>query len=139
MSEELDSLEKINDAIAQLEYMFKETVELYYDNINIKEFIGYDYDSQRDLFVGRFIGQDLQPYSIEVNREGEPTLQKFDLTLWLKDSINRAFTPLTVKEIIKQEFKDEKFQGQFVGLDDASYDFEVTPFLAKTQIKKLDA
>lgn len=138
MPKEINSLEELNDAIAFIKSWFKDTVELFYDDIRIKTFIRYSYNSERGIYEGRFLGEDNHPYGIEIDREGLPTVQKFDLILWLKDSINRASASLTVKEITEQEFKDEKFQGKFVGSDDANYDFKITPFLAKTQIRKLD-
>ena len=139
MPKEINSLEELNDAIALIKSWFIDTVELYYDDIRIKTFIRYAYNEERGIYEGRFLGEDNHPYGIEIDREGLPTVQKFDLILWLKDCIDRASSPLKVKEIIKQEFKDEKFKGQFVGSDDANYDFEVAPFLTKTQIRKIDA
>lgn len=139
MAKEINSLEELNEAIAFIKSWIKGKVELFYDDIRIKEFINYDYNEQRGIYEARFLGEDNHPYGIEIDREGLPTVQKFDLILWLKDSINRASAPLTVKKITEQEFKDEKFQGRFIGSDDTNYDFEVTPFLAKTKIRKLDA
>jgi hypothetical protein len=66
------NLNEVNEMLAQLEDLFKETVAFYYDNISIKEFITYDF--RDNLLVGQFLSQDNQTYSIQIDKQGEPTL-----------------------------------------------------------------
>lgn len=88
MEEEFNSLEEVNAAIEQLENLIRETVDLHYDNITIKDLV--DFDITQDLITAKFVGGDNKTYALEIDPEGEPTLHERPLSPPLTDDFENA-------------------------------------------------
>ena len=65
-------LDQVNADLEQLKTYIKNTVSLYYDGIEVKKFVEYDY--KENYLVGEFIATDGRSLLFQINREGVPDL-----------------------------------------------------------------
>jgi hypothetical protein len=65
-------LDQVNADLEQLKTYIKDTISLYYDDIEVKKFVEYDY--KENYLVGEFIAADERSLLFQINREGVPDL-----------------------------------------------------------------